>query len=109
MSLKIVQSAEALRDVINIAGDISGISSLNASDRFLEATKQAFRQLAEMPGIGVSRDYGNPAFAGMRMWHVPRYRKFLIFYRTTETELEIIRVLHGAQNIQQIFAPSSDE
>ena len=109
MSLKIVQSAEALRDVINLAGDIAGISSLNASDKFLEATKQAFKQLAEMPGLGVSRDYGNPVFADMRMWHVPRFRKYLIFYRATATELEIIRVLYGAQNIKQIFSPPVEE
>ena len=61
-----------------------------------------------MPRLGVLRDYGNPDFAGMRMWPVPRFSKYLIFYMAHEEELEIVRVLHGAQNIQEIFAPPDE-
>lgn len=109
MSLKIIRSRQARTDVLNHAYYIAGTTNLNASDRFLKATEDAYKQLAEMPGMGAPRDYGNPVFAGMRMWPLPRYRKYLIFYRASEEELEILRVLYGAQNIQEIFAPPEDE
>lgn len=109
MSLKINQTDEALDDVIKISDYIAEQSSMNASDRFLAATKQAFSQLADMPGIGVRRDYGNPAYVNMRMWPMPGYRNYLIFYQTTDEELQILRVLHGARDLNQIFAPRDQE
>ena len=61
-----------------------------------------------MPGGGALRDYGDPALAGLRMWPIPKFPKYLIFYLTTEKTVEIVRVLHGAQNLQAIFAPPEE-
>ena len=102
MSLKINVTAEATSDAISIAEFIAGRFSLNTSDKFLSATTQVYRLPADMPGLGSSRDYGQ-SFPGLRVWHVPKFPKYLIFYRATETELTILRVLHGAQDIAQIF------
>ena len=103
MSLKINVTVEATNDAITIAEFLAGRSSLNTSDKFLSATTQVYRQLADMPGLGSPRDYGQ-SFSGLRMWHVPKFPKYLIFYRAIETELIILRVLHGAQDIAQIFS-----
>lgn len=104
MNLKIVETDEALRDAIAIADYIAETRDLNASDRFLNAAKAAYQLLATMPNIGVPRDYNNPAFVSMRMWSVPQFRKYLIFYQATENTLIILRVLHASQNIETIFA-----
>jgi toxin ParE1/3/4 len=101
----IVRRPEAQRDILDAADYIAEQSSFNASDRFLAATEKAFKLLAAMPGIGTPRDYDNPSFAGLRMWPVPKFSKYLIFYLTIDEKVEIVRVLHGAQNIQEIFAP----
>ena len=103
MSLKINVTDQAASDAIDIADYLAGQSSFNTSDRFLNATTQAYRQLAEMPRMGSPRDYGQN-FPGLRMWHVPRFPKYLIFYKATDTEITILRVLHGAQNTGQIFS-----
>ena len=102
MSLKINVTAEAINDAISAAEFLARRSSLNTSDKFLDATTQVYRLLADMPGMGSLRDYG-PAFPGLRMWHVPKFRQYLIFYQATDTELIIRRVLHGGQDIAQIF------
>ena len=107
MSLKINITAEATNDAITVAELLAGRSSLNTSDKFLNATTQVYRLLAEMPGLGSRRDYGQ-SFSDLRMWHVPKFPKYLIFYRVTDTELTILRVLHGAQNIAQIFSGSEE-
>ena len=103
MSLTIKRSPQALTDVIERAYYVAGNSSFNAFDNFLKAVEAAYKQFAEMPGMGSPRDYG-PDFPGLRMWHVPKFRQYLIFYQATESELIIRRVLHGAQNIAQIFS-----
>ena len=89
---------------MDVADYLAERGSLDASDRFLAATEAAFKKLAAMPGMGVFRDYG-PEFSGLRMWPVPKFTKYLIFYTATEETLEVVRVLHGARNLPQIFNP----
>lgn len=107
MSRAIRRTWQARRDVIE-AADYIAETSLNASDRFLQATETAFKILADMPGIGALRDYDNPNYAGMRMSPVPGFRKYLVFYLTHEEDIEIIRVLHGARDLTRIFAPEQE-
>ncbi len=104
MSLEIFVTSKATDDAITIAEYLAEQASFNTSDRFLSATTQAYRQLADFPSMGSQRDYG-PEFPGLRMWPVPKFRNYLIFYTATETQLRIERVLHGAQNIEQILNP----
>ena len=104
MSHKIVRSQQARIDVLDIA-DFIAETSLNASDRFLYATEEAYKLLADIPGIGALRDFGNSQYAGMRQWPIPGFKKYLIFYRTWDDEIEILRVLHGTRNLAQLFYP----
>ena len=39
--------------------------------------------------------------AGLRVWRVEGFEKHLVFYRTAETIVEIVRVLHGARDLTQ--------
>ena len=108
MSQEIVESDEAIKDAIDTADYIAAQRNLNASDEFLAAVKEGYRLLALMPSAGSLRDYGNPALTGMRMWPVPRFRNYLIFYLVTQEQVKILRVLHGAQNLEAIFAPTKE-
>lgn len=83
--------------------------SLDVSDRFTDAVNASFERLADMPGVGVQREYQNPALAGMRMWPVPGFPKHLVFYRYNELELLVLRIIHGARDIESIFSPVDDE
>jgi toxin ParE1/3/4 len=74
--------------------------------RFRSAVYDALIRLAEMPGLGSPREYGNPELAGLRMWHVPGFRNHLIFYRPIEGGIEVIRALHGARDLAAIFGES---
>ena len=104
MSLEIYITAKANEDAITIAEYLAEEASLNTSDKFLNATTQAYRQLAEFPGMGSLRHYSSE-FTDLRMWPVPKFPNYLIFYHATDTTLRIERVLHGAQNIRQMFHP----
>ena len=104
---RVVRQPQARRDIMRIA-DYIAEDSLDASDRFLDAAEESMRQLADMPGMGALRDYDNPAHTGMRLWPIPKFSKYLIFYKADEKTVTIIRVLHGAQNLQRIFGPKEE-
>jgi toxin ParE1/3/4 len=40
---------------------------------------------------------------GLRFWRLPGFGNHLIFYLTNEQCIEIVRVLHGARNIDAIL------
>ncbi len=71
-----------------------------AADRVLDTVKNQFRQIAQQPGVGRSREELAP---GLRSVVVRRYRRYLIFYRQHAEAMEIVRVLHGSRDLKQLF------
>ena len=108
MTLDVIRTREALVDVIEITYSIDQSGRPAAAQRFVTAVQDAYKQLAEFPGMGALRDYGNPANVGMRMWPVPGFRNYLIFYRVVGSQLRILHVLHGARDLDAFFAPPQE-
>jgi toxin ParE1/3/4 len=40
---------------------------------------------------------------GIRLWRIRGFERYLIFYRPIPDGIEVIRVLHGARDIDTIF------
>ena len=74
-----------------IAADREG-----AADKMVRKINSKFDLLASFPGAGTNRSDLGP---GIRSFPV---RPYLIFFRATADELEVVRVLHGARNISQM-------
>lgn len=102
MSRSIRRLPQAKRDLIELA-DYLAQDSLAASDRFLQAAEQAFEALAGMPEMAGVWETDNPALAGIRVWPIRGFAKFLIFYRPTAGGIEVIRVLHASRDIASII------
>jgi toxin ParE1/3/4 len=94
---------EARFDVIDIAYSIAD-DSLQAADRFVEAFDTLCELLEETPGMGVIRDFGNPALKGLRVRAVPGFPNYPVFYTFNTSSVNVLRVLHGARDLQQLFA-----
>jgi toxin ParE1/3/4 len=73
--------SSADRDIERGAVNIAEFAGVEAGLRFYEACDRAFLLLASQPGMGVVKDFGNPIFAGMRMWRLKGFEEYLIFYR----------------------------
>jgi toxin ParE1/3/4 len=73
------------------------------SDRFLTAVEEAFTLLQSTPGVGAIRSFANPALREIRMWPLPRFRRYLVFYRELSDSIEIVRIVHGARDLPAIF------
>ena len=71
--------------------------------RFLQAAEDTFAELAAMPAMGRAEDFDNPRLTGMRRWRVRGFENYLIFYRATRRGIRIVRLLHGARNIEAIL------
>jgi plasmid stabilization system protein ParE len=70
----------------------------DAADRIHSELFDALRKLARNPGIGHLRS--DLACEPLRYWCVRRY---LIIYRGEKRPVEIVRVLHGARDVQAIL------
>jgi len=83
------EDLQAIRD--HIAQD-----SLTNAQRYLGILKEKCQTLAEYPGLGVQRE----EYLGLHKLPVGDY---LIFYRPTNNGIDIIRVLHGARDVESIL------
>ena len=102
MKRLVIKRQAAKRDLDENAAFL-GKESPDVAIRFLEAAEKSFLELAAMPDLGRECDFENPAFKGMRRWLVRGFQNYLILYRPIPKGIEIIRVLHGARDIEAIF------
>jgi toxin ParE1/3/4 len=91
---------QAERDLQQI-WDIVAERSLLYADRLIAQFASKAQMLADMPGIGRRREDLLPF---LRSYPHGRY---VIFYRLVDDGIEIIRVLHGARNIDRFFGKPS--
>src|SRR5713226_8246174 len=61
-------------------------------------------RLLAMSGMGSLYESDEPELAGVRFFPVTRFRNYLVFYRPTTTGIEVLRVLHGARDIESLLS-----
>ena len=76
--------------------------SLEAGLRVYARIREAFEFVATHPGAGASCEVVNPRLKGLRYWPVTKYRNYLLLYRPLDDGAEILRVIHGAQDLARI-------
>ena len=95
MKYRVTRSAQ--RDLEKIY-DYIAEDSVRAAGRMIERFSASFRKLAETPGLGHLReDLTSEPF---RFWAVGSY---LVIYLEESEPLEIVRVIHGARDVQAIL------
>ncbi|MEW6129552.1 MAG: type II toxin-antitoxin system RelE/ParE family toxin [Acidobacteriota bacterium] len=94
---KCIFSRPAQKDFQNIYDYIAEIDEDAALD-FTTRLQLMCDNLAKMPQMGRARD---DLKKGLRSFFIESY---VIFYQITGTDIQIIRVLHSARNIERIFS-----
>lgn len=95
--MRVHKRPAAKQDLIDIA---AFIRNPEFSLTFLGRAEECFRKLAEMPRPAGKCDFVLGPLTGIRSLPVPGFRNYLIFYRIQGDQLEIIRVLHGARDLE---------
>jgi toxin ParE1/3/4 len=90
--------SQARRDVVELAVYI-GQDSVGAANRFLDATDKTFAMLAQQPFLGTEHAAQNPRLNGIRVFRVKKFPNHLAFYFARKDGIEIVRVLHGARDL----------
>lgn len=77
-----------------------------AADRVLEAAYGICKILAEHPELGRQRQFARPELLGIRSFVITDFPNYIVFYRVQAPGIQIVRVLHGARDIEKLFGYS---
>ena len=102
---QIVRRSQAVADVIECAGFV-GAEHVEVGLRFVAAAEAAFERLATFPYLGAQLTPHRPAFGHFRRWPIRGFENYLVVYRPIADGIEVIRVLHGARDIEALFEAS---
>lgn len=102
MDYRIERTPQACRDLVELA-DYIATDSFAAALRFLDATEATFDFLARNRGTGQRCEFVGARLAEIRVWPIDGFRNHLVFFQMTESGIQVVRVLHGARDIDSLF------
>lgn len=100
---RIVVRPAAVRDLEEQAEYLARQGSTEAAVRFYRAAERTFTLIASQPEMGRVRPFRRAALAGVRVFPLQGFQRHLIFYRPLTDGIEVLRVLHGARDIERLF------
>jgi toxin ParE1/3/4 len=91
--------APSARDDLDRIWDYIAIESESpiAAEKLLDRIHETFAQIARNPGSGTTCEWLRPGLRRFPVW------PYIIFYTPQRDAVEILRVLHGARNIEALF------
>ena len=91
----------ARRDLIAQADYFDAQGGTALEDRFLKECDAGFERLSQFPESGTLVRHKHAKIEGCRFILVPGFEKILIFYKVLPERIEIVRILHGARDIEE--------
>ena len=89
-------SGEAKRDLVEIFVYVAR-DSLNAARRIHSRLQETLKVIASQPEIGRKRDELVPGIRSLVSGN------YVVYYREVEGGVRVLRILHGARDIPQLF------
>ena len=99
---RIIRRPAAIRDLTRHFAYLVEHAGQATAERFLEAAERTFGDLAATPLIGTPDKVREGPFAGVRLWRVRGFERYLILYRPLPDGVQIERVIHASQDYQRI-------
>jgi toxin ParE1/3/4 len=75
------------------------------AQRFLDRVEETLQQLVLHPETGRERRFSSRRLKGLRSWRVSGFASWLVFYKISRSGILVLRVLHGARDLERIFDP----
>ncbi|ANE55522.1 type II toxin-antitoxin system RelE/ParE family toxin [Methylomonas sp. DH-1] len=82
--------------------DFIALDKPKTASQYMGILKQHCQRLADFPLMGVQR----AEYFGLYQFPVDEY---LIFYRPSQTGIEVIRVIHSSRDIEALLKPDENE
>ena len=80
-----------------------GRQSSELADRFIRQVELTAAALLDSPDAGIRWSSIHNRLTDLLVSKVKRFPNHLIFYRPCDEGIEVVRVLHRARNIEQLF------
>jgi len=93
---------QAASDIDDIA-DYLEQQRRGTGHKFLQELAATFGLLEQMPGLGGFFPLAAPSLAGLREFPVSRFPRYVIFYLPIQGGIDVVRVLHAAQNVATVL------
>lgn len=107
---KVARSRPALLDIVEIADALAQSGGDALARRFVAEVEETADRLAAFPRLGTLLRDETPELRGLRYLPLSRFRRYVIFYREIEGGVQLLRVLHGARDLDRIFPiPDGEE
>ncbi|NJL90903.1 MAG: type II toxin-antitoxin system RelE/ParE family toxin [Coleofasciculaceae cyanobacterium SM2_1_6] len=108
MAFQVIIHDRATQDIRRQANYILAKGNREAAERFLESAEYTFAQLATTPNMGKVLSLILSDMKTIRQWRIKNFKDYLIFYQVQAEQVEVLRVLHGARDLENIL-PFLDE
>ena len=78
-------------------------ATVEVAERYFTAVNRTCARMAKQPLSGTPHDSGIARLAGMRRVPVSGFTTYLPFYVPRGGGIEVVRILHGARDIEDLF------
>ena len=78
-------------------------ASVDLALRFFDQAHRTFALLATQPNMGWRPRLKHPGLEALRVFRVNGFDDILILYRPLSDGVEILRAVHGSQNLQALW------
>jgi toxin ParE1/3/4 len=100
---RLVFTDAAVADILEQADWYAAQSGKTLSRRWEKAVMAAVQRVLNRPAAGALCTFESPELLGVRRTPVSGFPKHLLFYRFQAEEIFILRVVHGARDLERLF------
>ena len=100
---QLIVSEPAAADVVEQAHWYQEQSGTELAKRWERAVTCAVLRVIDHPRAGAISSFQHPELSNVRRVLIPGFSKHLMFYQIRKNEIPILRILHGARDLESLF------
>jgi len=101
---RLVLSDAAIADILEQAQWYEGQSGRPLAERWEKAVTSAISHVVRRPAAGAPCTFRLPVLRDVRRATISGFPKHLLFYRFDDEEVFVLRVVHGACDLERLFS-----
>ena len=101
---RLVFSDAAVADILEQADWYLAQSGRSLALRWERAVASAIKDVVRGPAVGSPCTFASVELQDVRRVLIPKFPKHLLFYRFTKEEVFVLRVVHGARDLEKLFS-----
>jgi toxin ParE1/3/4 len=100
---RLVLSDAAVADILEQADWYAAQSGQALARRWEKAVTSAVLRVVTQPATGTLSAFASSELNDVRRTTIPGFPKHLLFYRVRDSEILILRVVHGARDLERLL------